>query len=963
MTTKSVLVRLRGENSDLNRALRGSANESKVLARNLDDADKSSRRLSDGLETSNDRTTMLIQSALALGPALVPIGAQAVPVVMGLATQLGFAAAAAGVTALAFQGVGDALKAVNQYQLQPTEAHLQAMQIAMDKLGPQGRDFVRFLQELRPQMQELQDISQAGILPGVEDSMTKMFDRLPQVERIIDTISRTVGDLASEGGGSIAGPKWDEFFSFVEHDARPILTDMARTAGNLALGVAHTVTAFGPLTREFSDGFLGMSRDFEKWAAGLEDSRGFEQFVSYIEHTGPQVVDTLGALADAVLAIVEAAAPVGQVALPVIEALANAIATIARTPIGPVLLGVAAGVSAVSRAIALYQAANGSAALSSLMGGGARAAAGEAAAAGAAAASAKATGPVDRVFNVSSMRDSVGAIREYEAAVAELRVAEAEAAIAHRRYIGTMKASTVADSMLPGRGVSPGMVAATDDLVVANEKAAAASKRVAEAEQAKGTAFRESAVGAARAGALMAGLAIASSDTAEKTGLANTASLAMMGTMVGPWGTAIGAGIGLTMDMAAANNDLEAAITGANMALQSMDVTQMQDQLAALNQQIDASKDKTSQDFGFNPLKNFTEYYGGIVAGTNELFTGTQDKAESTRDALASQARAALDAQTANDAYAGAVGRAGVAAGYTRSEVNGLVAAMQEQKNAAVTAFGAETAWRQALKDARAQAAKTGAGIRGNSDAALKNRSVIQGLAAAWNNQSDAVKNNNARFREARAAFIQTATAMGVPKKAAIELANRLLDIPKQRVIQINMQGDAAALDAIRRIRAEMAGIHDKTVRLTYYVNQVNATNKARGPVPNADGGTVPKTGLPYADRHLYVLADGEEVTTNRNGEADAARKALKLINRGLLTDKMLGLAAGGTAGRRFPQPTFARAAAGGGTVRHVIDVRVSGEMDLRRAAAQIREVARDVAQGEIEAADLMNAEIARAGR
>jgi len=69
-----------------------------------------------------------------------------------------------------------------------------------------------------------------------------------------------------------------------------------------------------------------------------------------------------------------------------------------------------------------------------------------------------------------------------------------------------------------------------------------------------------------KAGAVVAGFAIANSDLAQKTGLSNTASLALMGTVAGPWGAAIGGAIGLTKDLAAANNDLEAAIHGANDA-------------------------------------------------------------------------------------------------------------------------------------------------------------------------------------------------------------------------------------------------------------------------------------------------------------------------------------------------------------------------------------------------------------
>lgn len=84
------------------------------------------------------------------------------------------------------------------------------------------------------------------------------------------------------------------------------------------------------------------------------------------------------------------------------------------------------------------------------------------------------------------------------------------------------------------------------------------------------------------------------------------------------------------------------------------------------------------------------------------------------------------------------------------------------------------------------------------------------------------------------------------------------------------------------------------------------------GPKVAADGVTVPKDGGPYADRFAYTLAPGEEVISNRYGQADDGRTAAKMINAGQLTDAMLGLADGGTA-RGYTAGGHASAPAGGG--------------------------------------------------
>ena len=135
MADRAVKVRLLGDISDYNR---------KLAAAGL-----VTRRFASTLDTSSDRMSNLVQTSLALGPALVPVGAAAVPAIAGLTNQLGFAAAGATVAAVAFQGVGDALGALNDYHLEPSTANFEKLQETMSTLGPAGQDFVRFLQAVR----------------------------------------------------------------------------------------------------------------------------------------------------------------------------------------------------------------------------------------------------------------------------------------------------------------------------------------------------------------------------------------------------------------------------------------------------------------------------------------------------------------------------------------------------------------------------------------------------------------------------------------------------------------------------------------------------------------------------------------------------------------------------------------------------------------------------------------------
>lgn len=329
--------------------------------RGLAKASTATKAFTKELDSSDSRMGNLVQTSLALGPALVPIAAAGVPAVAALTAGLGAAAGAAGVAALAFNGIGDGLKALNEYQLEPSAENLAKVRQAFEEIGPAGAQFVQFLDKLEPKLDKLQNTARAGLFPGVEDGIRSLMDRAPQVNRIIAEISGALGDLAAEGGDALASDKFDAFFDYIEHEARPILMDMGRTLGNVTEGLANMLVAFDPLSDQFSGGLLDMSRDFARWSRSLEDNDSFQEFVDYIQRVSPEVVDTLGALVVAIADIVEAAAPVGEVTLPVIKALAQILGQIADSPVGPVLVATAAGLSALSRAVAVYNVANGSA--------------------------------------------------------------------------------------------------------------------------------------------------------------------------------------------------------------------------------------------------------------------------------------------------------------------------------------------------------------------------------------------------------------------------------------------------------------------------------------------------------------------------------------------------------------------------------------------------------------------------
>ncbi len=311
-----------------------------------------------GLDDSNSRMSNLIQTAVALGPALIPVLGGAAVGAAALGTSLTFAAAGAGVAALALNGVGDSLTALSKYQMDPTQANLDALRLKLEKLGPAGQNFVFFLDDLKPKLAQLNDTAEAGFLPGLQSGISQVMESFPAINSLVGDLSTTLGGLADEAGHAFQSPFWQGFLETFSANASTELSKFAEGIGNVTTGLAGMFEAFLPVSTDFTSELLRLSQSFSDWGQNLANNQGFQDFVTYIRDNGPNAAAALAAIADAFISIIQAGAPVGAIVLPIITDLAKALSAIADSPAGPVLFGVAAGVSALARAFALLKVLN-----------------------------------------------------------------------------------------------------------------------------------------------------------------------------------------------------------------------------------------------------------------------------------------------------------------------------------------------------------------------------------------------------------------------------------------------------------------------------------------------------------------------------------------------------------------------------------------------------------------------------
>ncbi|KAB2807982.1 hypothetical protein F9L07_25265 [Pimelobacter simplex] len=325
----------------------------RTVERDMDGVASSTKRADTSINQLSGRLSLLARLAAVLGPGLVPIGAVGVAGVAGLASQFGFAAAGALSLVVAAQGVGDALKAVEDARLDPTAANLEKAEQAMAKLAPEAREFVARFQEIRPVLGDLQKSAAAGWFPGLTEALDSIETAAPTIERILLAVSTAGGDLIADGAKSLAGDRWADFFDFIEAEAPDAITALGQAVGSLTHGLASLWMAMDPVNDGVRDWLVDVTKSFDDWASSLDEG-DVQGFFNYLSETGPKVAAAAGAIANAILQIAEAAAPLGGPVLDGLTAVAKAIATIADSPLGtPIMAAVTAmsGLSLASRGV------------------------------------------------------------------------------------------------------------------------------------------------------------------------------------------------------------------------------------------------------------------------------------------------------------------------------------------------------------------------------------------------------------------------------------------------------------------------------------------------------------------------------------------------------------------------------------------------------------------------------------
>ncbi len=256
------------------------------------------------------------------------------------------------------QGLADAQASYSD-ALQSTgelgSASMQKLNDAMSKLSPAGQDFARFIFGLKDEFLALRGAAEKGLLPGLQEFLTTIIDTYgPSFTKWVGKMAKVAGDLFVTFGQMLTtNPLWREFFDTFNKISPKLFRQFGLTTLNWLTVFVTLMEAFAPLALKFSDALLRMSEHAVDWAGTLEDTKGFKDFLGFVERVGPKVADFFLALAGAVINIGRAIAPYGEMILGALTGILDFIANMDPKTLSYIVVGIIGLVTALQAAYAV----------------------------------------------------------------------------------------------------------------------------------------------------------------------------------------------------------------------------------------------------------------------------------------------------------------------------------------------------------------------------------------------------------------------------------------------------------------------------------------------------------------------------------------------------------------------------------------------------------------------------------
>jgi len=255
---------------------------------------------------------ILIYAIIALSPVLSAAIGAAGAAIIGFASALTAAAGAAAVLGGGLVGL------IAQFKNTDPSDRTPAM-----------RDFAESIKLVKDAWDEfIKAIGDAGFdLMG--EGLELVAGILPQLAPLFNKTAEAVSGLLDGVRAFVGGPEFQRMLDFFGDFGVDMLTTFLRIGGNLLLFFGRLFEAIAPFARQMMAGLEEVTAGWAEWADNLSTNDAFQHFVDQALENGPKLLDMLGSMLDAFLAIGHALEPFAG---PMIEGLTRLFDLIANVP-------------------------------------------------------------------------------------------------------------------------------------------------------------------------------------------------------------------------------------------------------------------------------------------------------------------------------------------------------------------------------------------------------------------------------------------------------------------------------------------------------------------------------------------------------------------------------------------------------------------------------------------------------
>ena len=263
----------------------------------------------------------------------------------------------------------DGARAVAAAQDQVAQAHAAAAEAGRDLAAAQAEVAERMAKMQGPAAVFVAALDKAKgawreFLAGTAESSfglaakgLRLFsDLLPQLVPLANKAADAVGVLIDDFRRFAQGEEGQAFLRWMERRAPRAIIAIGRAIGNFTVGMAGLLEALSGV----GSGFGAMMERFADWGRNAGESPAVQRFLDYLREVGPVVSSAVAGVAEGLLALLEAAEPVGRIVLQtlgdigrfiadldpaVLEALTVALAAMTAASWGLAAASAAAGLS------------------------------------------------------------------------------------------------------------------------------------------------------------------------------------------------------------------------------------------------------------------------------------------------------------------------------------------------------------------------------------------------------------------------------------------------------------------------------------------------------------------------------------------------------------------------------------------------------------------------------------------